>query len=134
MLPEEWKVRRAIAIRLGSLEDVVLTIPRLQELRQSLPSAAITLMTSYAISQPEVLSWVDDVLVHEGTLFTSNTERELALIKTLSSRAFDAAVIFTNDGESPYPLAYICYLAGIPLRLGRSLEFGGSVLGIVQTV
>jgi len=133
VLPEEWKVQRAIAIRLGSLEDVVLTIPRLQELRQSLPDAAITLMTNHAGIQSKVLPWIDDILVHEEALFTSNTEGELALIEMLSNRAFDAAVIFTNDGESPYPLAYICYLAGIPLRLGRSLEFGGSVLMITQS-
>ncbi len=120
-------VRRAIAIRLGSLEDTVLTAA-LQKLRQSLPDAAITLMTSPSGSQAGQLPWVDEVLVYEGTLFTSNAERELTLIETLSRRAFDAAFIFTNDQESPYPLAYICYLAEIPIRLGRSQEFGGSVL------
>lgn len=124
-----WQhVRRALAIWLGSLEDVVLITPALQKLRQSLPDAAITLMTSPSDSQAGQLPWVDDVLVYEGTLFTSNAERELALIETLSRRAFDAAVIFTNNRESPYPLAYICYLAGIPIRLGQSQEFGGSVL------
>ena len=85
-------------------------------------------MTSSSNSQAGQLPWVDEVLVYDGTLFTSNAERELALIETLSRRAFDAAFIFTDDQESPYPLAYICYLAGIPIRLGRSQEFGGSVL------
>jgi ADP-heptose:LPS heptosyltransferase len=54
--------------------------------------------------------------------------REAGLIEDLGSRHFDAAVIFTSFSQSPYPPAYVCYLAGIPLRLGHSKEFGGGIL------
>lgn len=128
--PHLWQhVRKAIAICLGSLEEVTAIAPALQKLHQLLPNAAITLMTSQASSQlAEQLPWIDDFWVHEETLFTSNGENELTLIDMLSHQAFDAAVIFTNEQESPYPLAYICYLAGIPVRIGQSQEFGGGVL------
>lgn len=126
-----WKnVRQVLVINLSNFEDVMLTTTALETLHQALPSAIITLMASPSGSQlASQLPCVDQVLVYESSGFTSsNAERELALIELLSRSAFDAAVIFTNAQESPYPLAYICYLAGIPIRLGRSQEFGGSLL------
>ncbi|MBV9384862.1 MAG: hypothetical protein JOZ78_00375 [Chroococcidiopsidaceae cyanobacterium CP_BM_ER_R8_30] len=128
--PHLWQhVCKVIAIRLGSLEEVTAIAPALQKLRQLLPYAVITLMTSQDSSQlAEQLPWINGFLVYEETLFTTNGERELTLIEMLSHQAFDAAVIFTNEQESPYPLAYICYLAGIPIRIGQSREFGGGVL------
>ncbi|NEQ24377.1 MAG: hypothetical protein F6K28_35725 [Microcoleus sp. SIO2G3] len=41
---------------------------------------------------------------------------------------FEAAIVLTAPGQSPYPAAYRCYLAGIPIRVGQSIEFGGGVL------
>ena len=126
MLPEWQDVERVLVIQGGSYEEAL--IPALRTLRQSLPDAAITLMTTSASSQlTSKPLWVDDVLVYENAVFTSNREQILTLIEILSCRAFNAAVIFTN-AQSPYPLAYICYLAGIPIRLGQSHEFGGSLL------
>lgn len=52
-------------------------------------------------------------------------ERAIAF---LEAHEFDAALILTQAGQSPYTLAYICYLAGIPIRIGASEEFGGGVL------
>ena len=128
MLSEWQDVERVLVIQSGSCEEVVL-IPALRSLRQSLPDAAITLMATSVSSQlTSKPLWVDDVLAYENTIFMSNREEMLALIEILSLRAFDAAVIFTNARESPYPLAYICYLAGIPIRLGQSDEFGGGLL------
>jgi len=41
---------------------------------------------------------------------------------------FDAALIFTAPSQSPYTLGYLCFLAGVPVRVGQSCEFGGQVL------
>ncbi|AFZ32436.1 glycosyl transferase family 9 [Gloeocapsa sp. PCC 7428] len=57
-----------------------------------------------------------------------NVSKETGLVKKLCNLRFNAAIIFTAQSESPYPLAYLCYLAGIPIRVGQSKEFGGSVL------
>ncbi|MDX2154542.1 MAG: glycosyltransferase family 9 protein [Bryobacteraceae bacterium] len=46
----------------------------------------------------------------------------------IQSSAFDAAIVFTGEHESPYSAAYQCYLARIPLRAGLTAEFGGGVL------
>lgn len=128
MLPNSWQdIRRLLVTQLG-IEDVIQTVPALKTLRQLLPDTNITLMTTPACSQVALQqSWVDEVLVYESGVTTQDPKREITLIETLRDRSFDAAVIFT-DQESPYPLAYICYLAGIPIRLGQSQEFGGGVL------
>ena len=49
-------------------------------------------------------------------------ESDAALIAELKARAFDAAAIFTVYSQSPLPAAYLCYLAGIPLRLAHCRE------------
>jgi hypothetical protein len=50
------------------------------------------------------------------------------VIDALTDYRFDAAIIFTEPQQSPYSLAYFAYLAGIPVRVGQSCEFGGSLL------
>jgi len=54
--------------------------------------------------------------------------REWELVRTLRDRHFDAAIIFTSFNQTPHPAGFLCYLAGIPLRLGESKEVGGAVL------
>lgn len=57
----------------------------------------------------------------------SAAEMEVA-IALLQTKGFDAAVIFISHQRSPYKAAYLCYLAGIPLRISQSCEFGGGIL------
>jgi ADP-heptose:LPS heptosyltransferase len=129
MLPDFTNVQRVLVMQLGSHQDLMQTILALQKLRQLVGDATITLMVSPCSSEISIeLPWVDEVFVYEGGGTFVDAERELALISKLRQSAFDCAVIFTNPGESPYPLAYICYLAGIPIRIGQSQEFGGGVL------
>ncbi|MEH2066673.1 MAG: hypothetical protein V7K47_00480 [Nostoc sp.] len=130
MLPKWEKVRRVLVIHLGKRHDLILIIPALQKLRQSLSNAAITLMVSPNTKQLGLqIRCADYLLVYEGADYKfRNAECELALISKLRQYDFDASLIFTNPGESPYSLAYICYLAGIPIRIGQSQEFGGGVL------
>ena len=136
MLPSEWQnVRRILAIRLDNIGDVVMLGPALRTLHHHLPNASITLMASPAGSQvATLLPWVDDVIVHRVVWQDASWKmpldpmREEILIATLRAGKFDAAVIFTSFSQSPYPPAYVCYLAGISIRIGQSKEFGGSVL------
>ncbi|WP_289500821.1 hypothetical protein [Gloeocapsopsis sp. IPPAS B-1203] len=119
-MSDNWQLQRVLVIQLDSVSIELA----LQKLRQLLPAASITLMTT--ASQPPELFWIDDVLIYKEPVF-DNPEQELKLIEQLTQRHFDAAIIFTTT-QSPYPIAYMCYLAGIPIRVGRSPEFGGSVL------
>lgn len=129
MLPNLQNLRRVLVMQVGSRQDFMQTIPALEKLRQLVGDATMTLMVSPCSSEISIeLPWVDEVFVYEGADTFVDAERDLALISKLRQSAFDCAVILTNPGESPYPLAYICYLAGIPVRIGQSQEFGGGVL------
>ena len=63
-----------------------------------------------------------------GSVEHLNTVEMGAAIALLQTKEFDAAIIFTSGQRSPYKAAYLCYLAGIPLRISQSYEFGGGIL------
>ncbi|MDQ4077782.1 MAG: glycosyltransferase family 9 protein [Chloroflexota bacterium] len=135
-MPDEWQsVRRVLAVRLDNIGDVVLLGPALRTIKQQLPDASLTLLASPAGTQVvPLLPWVDDVITRRvpwqeiESAGVPDVERERELVEVLRERHFDAALIFTSFSQSPYPPAYVCYLAGIPIRLGQSKEFGGNVL------
>jgi ADP-heptose:LPS heptosyltransferase len=126
---------RVLVVRLDNIGDVVMLGPALRAIRANLPRASITLLATPGGSQAApLLPWIDDVMVQRvlwqdisGT-WPLDPGRELALIEEIRARQFDAAIIFTSFTQSPHPPAYICYLAGIPLRIAQSKEFGGGLL------
>jgi ADP-heptose:LPS heptosyltransferase len=86
-----------------------------QELQQLCPSAELTTVGPTQVAQ--LLSPPSDGSVDWHRAIT-----------WLRQQQFDAAVIFNQPTQSPYTLAYLCYLANIPIRIGHSQEFGGLVL------
>ena len=132
----DWTaVRRLLVVRLDNIGDVILTGPATLALRRALPDARITLLASPAGAEAApLLPWIDEVITlralwqdASGSL-PFDPARELALVGELAAGRFDAAVIFTSFSQSPFPPAYACYLAGIPVRAGQAKEFGGGVL------
>lgn len=130
-----WQqVKNLLVMRLDNIGDVIMTSPALRTLREQLPDAKITLMASPAgaLTQP-LLPWVDEVLPWRvlwqdlGRLSFS-PEREWELIEVLHQQQFDGVIIFTSFSQSPHPAALVCYLAGIPLRLGESKQDGLGIL------
>ncbi|HZG38397.1 MAG TPA: hypothetical protein VEZ50_06905 [Nodosilinea sp.] len=92
------------------------TLANLQhDLQQMFPQADLTLV------DPAQAAW----------LMLPQTDAPVDWQKSLTwlrQQQFDVAVILTRPGQSPYTLGYLCYLAGIPIRIGYSHEFGGQVL------
>lgn len=135
-LTDPWlAVQRLLAIRLDNIGDIIMLSPALQTLGKALPKAELHLMASPTGSQAApLLPWVDRVFVHRAIWQdisgsrTLNLAGQQELVETLRREQFDAAIIFTSFSQSPYPPAYACYLAGIPVRIGQSREFGGAVL------
>ncbi len=133
MIPHEWVgVRQVLVVQTADVETLVTTAPARRALRRALPKARITLLTSPAGSRiTPLFQWVDEVFICPGPwqeALSPAMEGKLALVDAIRSRRFEAVVIFTDFFESPHPPAYVCYLAGIPIRLGQSKEFGGGVL------
>lgn len=55
-------------------------------------------------------------------------QRERDWVQQLRDRAFNRAILFSPPRQSCLPLAYLCYLGGIPIRIGDSSEFAGALL------
>ncbi|MCA1727899.1 MAG: glycosyltransferase family 9 protein [Actinobacteria bacterium] len=130
-----WKeVRRLLVMRLDNIGDVVMTGPVLRALKENLPGASITLMASPGGKEAApLLPWVDEVLAWRvlwqdiGHL-SFDPAREREMVEALQKGSYDAAIILTSFKQTPHAAGYACYLAGIPLRLGESKEWGGGVL------
>lgn len=131
----DWRnLPRVLAVRLDNLGDVVMVTPALRALRAALaPGARLDLLASPAgASLAPLLADVDEVqalsaLWQDGDgRLPLDPARELAVVDRL--RGYDAVVVFTSFAQSPWPVAYAAYLAGVPVRVGVSKEFGGSVL------
>jgi ADP-heptose:LPS heptosyltransferase len=133
--PEWLAAKRILAIRLDNLGDVLVTTPAIRAIRQSVPDASITLLASGVGAQVGALNPdIDDVIVYPAPWMDPwrelplDPDREQGMIAVLREREFDAAVIFSSFRQSPLPAAYLCYLAGIPLRLAASIDGPGSLL------
>jgi len=131
-----WKAsRKVLAVRLDNLGDVLLATPAIRALREAVPSAQITLLASPVGAQLAQLNPdLAGVIAHQAPwmdpdgLLPQDPSREASLVALLRRRGFDAAVIFTSYHESSLPAAYLCYLAGVPLRHAASIDGPGSLL------
>ncbi|CAJ62572.1 MULTISPECIES: glycosyltransferase family 9 protein [Frankia] len=126
--------RRILAVRPDNLGDVVLLTPALRALRAAAPAAELDLLTSPAgAAAVPLIDDVDEAIVARvcwqdaGGRAVEPGEQD-RLVGALAARRYDAAVIFTSFSQSPWPAAFVCALAGIPVRVGASREFGGSLL------
>ncbi len=136
MIDRRWlEARRILLVRLDNLGDALLMTPAIRAVRQSLPSASLTLLTSPVGAQVGRLNPdLDDVLVYEAPWvdpwcrLPHDSARELGMIAALRRYQFDGAIIFTSFRQSPLPAAYLCYLADIPLRVAASIDGPGSLL------
>jgi ADP-heptose:LPS heptosyltransferase len=125
MLCESWQaVRHLLLCFFDPAEGMDCCHSSLLILRQVLPEAQMVLLTA---------DFKRRFLQVSGTTF--NWEEPISqtpkVIARLRQHAFDAAIFFTQPSQSPHSLAYLCYLAGVPIRLGQSKEFAGGVLSHV---
>src|SRR5512140_929377 len=124
---------RLLVIRLDNIGDVVMLGPALRSLRAARPLAHITLLASPAGNQvAPLLPWINKTIPWRASWqnisahASTEPQKEWELANLLSAGHYDAAFIFTSFSQSPYPPAFACYMAGIPVRIGQSREFGGA--------
>lgn len=128
-----------LVVRLDNIGDVVMLGPALRAIKETAPHVRLTLLASPAgATAAPLLPWVDDLITWRALWqdlghLPFDPAREWELIAQLTSYHFDGALIFTSFSQTPHTPAYVCYLAGIPLRAGESKEFGGSVLTTTLT-
>ena len=101
------------------------------------PSAADAIATLQR-QHPEISVVVLDVRQDDGSSLSYRIQGQVSLfvqdhsqvqtIAWLRDQQINAAIFLMPKGRSPYVWAYRCYLAGIPIRIGLSQEFGGQIL------
>jgi lipopolysaccharide heptosyltransferase II len=103
-----------------------MSTPAMRAFKESLPGCRITLLTSAAgAAVAPFVPEVDATLQFAAPWMKapgSGRGGDERMIRALEARGFDAAAIFTVYSQSPLPAAYLCYLAGIPLRLAHCHE------------
>lgn len=119
-----WRdIRNLLCVRLDSLGDVLMSTPAIRAFRQT-QGCRVTLLTSPGSSAlAGLVPEIDDLMVFSAPWMKPPARAaDRAVLKELARRRFDAAAIFTVYSQSPLPAAYLCYLAGIPLRLAHCRE------------
>lgn len=125
-LPDWNDARRILCVRLDNMGDVLMSTPAIRAMKALRPNARLSLMTSRSGALvADFLPDVDDTIVYDAAWVKNGSqgnEDDIAAIKELARRRFDAAVIFTVYSQSALPGAMMCHLAGIPLILAHSRE------------
>jgi lipopolysaccharide heptosyltransferase II len=120
-------VKQLLCVRLDRLGDVLMTTPAIHALRVSAPGRHVTLLTSSVGAElAPFLADVDEVIAYDapwqGLAPQPDPSADMAMVRMLRERRFDAAVVFTVYSQNPLPAAMLCYLAGIPKRLAHCRE------------
>lgn len=128
-------LEHVLVMQLGDSSALVMLSPALRALREALPHAELTLITSPAGSQlASLLPGVDQVLVDQAVgqegagSHSINPREEIAFIERLRRHDFSIALIFSSISQPPTRAAFACYLAGIPYRVAFAKGMSGAVL------
>ncbi|MDR3579880.1 MAG: lipopolysaccharide heptosyltransferase II [Oryzomonas sp.] len=123
-LPEQDKVRRILIRGVNWIGDAVMTTPAIGVVREHYPHAELTVLANPLVAElflPH--DWVDKVMVFDRKGAHHGVTGRLRLASELRKRSFDMAIILPNSFDS----ALVPWLAGIPVRLGKSSD-GRSLL------
>lgn len=136
-VPPDWgRVRRVLVVRADNLGDVVLATPAVRALRRAVPHADVDLLVSpVGALVAAMVPGVRDTITVSASWQRAGGSRdgeelvreEWELVERIRERRYDVMVVFTSHSQSPWPVAHVGMLAGIPVRAVHSREFGGAV-------
>jgi lipopolysaccharide heptosyltransferase II len=116
-------VRKLLCVRLDSIGDVLMTTPAIRACRESFGCRTVLLTSSAGMAAARLVPEIDAVIAFAAPWMKPPADAgDEAMIRRLRAERFDAAVIFTVFSQSALPAAYLCCLAGIPLRLAHCRE------------
>ena len=99
--------------------DAVMTIPAVRAIRRNFPDAEITLLALPWVADIFRHSpWVDELLLYEKQGQHHGMRGRLRLVREMSVRGFDAAILLQNAFEA----ALVTSLARIPVRAGYTTD------------
>ncbi|MEI6206737.1 MAG: lipopolysaccharide heptosyltransferase II [Desulfuromonadales bacterium] len=111
---------RKILIRaVNWVGDAVMTTPAIGSIRQHFPEAEITILANPLVAplfSPH--DWVDRIMVFDRSGKHRGVSGRFRLAAEVRKKGFDVAIILPNSFDS----ALVPWLAGIPVRLGKSSD------------
>lgn len=122
---ETKNIRRLLIRGTNWVGDSVMVIPALREIRKVFPTTKITaLVLPWVSDLYEISPWIDDILLYDRDGRHAGIKGRLRLVKAISKRKFDAALLLQNAFEA----ALLTRLAGIPIRAGYKRDCRGCLL------
>jgi ADP-heptose:LPS heptosyltransferase len=131
--------RRILVVRPDNVGDVVLLTPALRALRAAAPDARIELLASPAgAAVAPMIPELDGVLTASPSWQLLDAPAnptgagalaagEHDLLGRIAAGRYDVLLVFTSFSQSPWPVALLGLLAGVPTRVVHSREFAGAV-------
>jgi heptosyltransferase-2 len=116
---DDSSVRKILIRSVNWVGDAVMTTPAIGVIRRHFPNSEITILANPLVAplfSPH--DSVDRVMVFDRTGRHSGIIGRFRLAAELRSESFDMAVILPNSFDS----ALVPWLAGIPVRLGKSSD------------
>ena len=114
--------KNILIVRTDRMGDVVLTTASIKILRQAYPNAKISIIVSPGTKDlVEGNPYLDEVLIDDRKIENAGFLGFLKLIQKLRKKKFDLAIVFHTKKRTNL----ICFLAGIPYRIGyKNNKFG----------
>ena len=114
------KYKNILVNALVNLGDVVLTTGAIALLRKAYPEAQITILVKPVVRQAvENNPVIDGVIVFQYKAKDNSLYKMLDMVKEIKKRNFDLSISFDRKLRP----AIICWLAGIPVRVGPNKVF-----------
>jgi len=111
----EARIKRILITRTDRIGDVVLSLPAIKAVRQAFPDAYIAVMVQPRID--DILKgnpYINEVIVYDKNKAHKGFFKNLGFIKWLKGKKFNIVI----NLHSTKRVNLLCYLAGIPKRLG----------------
>jgi heptosyltransferase II len=118
-------IRKILIRAVNWVGDAVMTTPAIGVIRESFPKAEITVLANPLVSQ--VFSpheWIDRVITFDQKGRHRGILGRFRLAAEVRKHSFDLAIVLPNSFNS----ALVPWLAGIPVRLGKSSDGRGFML------
>ncbi|MCQ4043778.1 glycosyltransferase family 9 protein [Streptantibioticus rubrisoli] len=125
---------RTLVLRLDNLGDVLLAGPAVRAVAAG--SSSVTMLCGpQGAAAARLLPGIDEVLVWEAPWVGYNPpevcpEDVRELLRVLTLRRFDRALVLTSYHQSPLPAALLLRLAGVPRIVADSEDYPGSLLDL----
>ena len=119
-------VSRRILIRATNwIGDAVMSIPALEAVRSHFPTAHITILARPWVADVyRDAAFCDAIELYTPKPGMTDWSAKLAMARRLRGQAYDAALILPNSFDA----ALVCWLAGIPMRIGYRRDGRGLLL------